>query len=104
MTRLRRAESEDTVSSLVAPIITYIARLTWTPKTEPALIRASLSARLGQEKPHDTQAPHPRADQPQPWPHLSLQGDLTINLYCLSTRFSAQILELMTISAMAKTP
>ena len=33
--------------------------LTWTPKTDPALMRASLSARLGQEKPHETQTPQP---------------------------------------------
>ena len=39
--------------------------VTWTPKTEPALMRASLPARLGQEKPHETQAPHPRTDHPQ---------------------------------------
>jgi transposase-like protein len=28
-------------------------------------MRASLSARLGQEKPHETQTPQPRADHPQ---------------------------------------
>ena len=39
--------------------------VTWTPKTDPALMRASLSARLGQEKPHETQTPQPRADHPQ---------------------------------------
>jgi hypothetical protein len=39
--------------------------LTWTPKTEPVLMRASQPARLGQEKPHETQAPQPRADHPQ---------------------------------------
>jgi len=39
--------------------------LTWTPKTEPVLMRASLSARLGQENPHETQTPQPRADHPQ---------------------------------------
>ena len=33
--------------------------VTWTPKTDPALMRASLSARLGQEKPHETQTPQP---------------------------------------------
>ena len=27
-------------------------QVTWTPKTEPALMRASLPARIGQEKPH----------------------------------------------------
>ena len=37
-------------------------QVTWTPKTEPALMRASLPARLGQEKPHETQTPQPRAD------------------------------------------
>ena len=42
-----------------------LASVTWTPKTEPALMRASLSARLGQEKPHETQAPQPRAGHPQ---------------------------------------
>jgi hypothetical protein len=41
-----------------------LAGLTWTPKTEPALMRASLPARLGQEKPHETQTPQPRADHP----------------------------------------
>ena len=41
------------------------ALLTWTPKTDPVLMRASLSARLGQEKPHETQTPQPRADHPQ---------------------------------------
>ena len=42
-----------------------ILRVTWTPETEPVLMRASLPARLGQEKPHETQAPHSRADHPQ---------------------------------------
>ncbi len=28
-----------------------LGRITWTPKTEPVLMRASLSARFGQEKP-----------------------------------------------------
>ena len=42
-----------------------IVAVTWTPKTEPDLMRASLPARLGQEKPHETQAPQPRADHPQ---------------------------------------
>ena len=36
-----------------------------TPKSEPALTRASLPARLGQEKPHETQTPQPRAVVPQ---------------------------------------
>jgi len=40
-------------------------QVTWTPKTAPALMRASLSARLGQEKPHETQTPQLRADHPQ---------------------------------------
>ena len=39
--------------------------LTWTPKTEPVLMRASLPARIGQEKLHETQTPQPRADHPQ---------------------------------------
>ena len=39
--------------------------LTWTPETEPALMRASLPARIGQEKPHESQTPQPRADHPQ---------------------------------------
>ena len=39
--------------------------VTWTPKTEPALMRASLPARIGQEKPTETQTPQPRADHPQ---------------------------------------
>ena len=33
--------------------------VTWPPKTEPALMRASLPARLGQEKLHETQTPQP---------------------------------------------
>ena len=37
----------------------------WTPETDPPRMRASPPARLGQEKPHETQAPHPRADHPQ---------------------------------------
>jgi hypothetical protein len=41
------------------------ADLTWNPETEPALMRASPPARLGQEKPHETQAPHSRTDNPQ---------------------------------------
>jgi hypothetical protein len=36
--------------------------MTWTLETEPALMRASLPARLGHEKPHETQAPYSRAD------------------------------------------
>ena len=32
-------------------------RLTWTPKTDPDLMRASLSTRLGHENPHETQTP-----------------------------------------------
>jgi hypothetical protein len=39
--------------------------LAWTPETDPVLMRASLPASLGQEKPHEAQAPHPRADHPQ---------------------------------------
>ena len=39
--------------------------VTWTPETEPALMRASLQARIGQEKPHETQTPQPRADHSQ---------------------------------------
>ena len=39
--------------------------VTWTPKTEPVLMRASQEARLGQEKPHEAQAPHTRTDHPQ---------------------------------------
>ena len=39
--------------------------LTWTPETEPALMRASQPARIGQEKPHESQTPQPRADHPQ---------------------------------------
>jgi hypothetical protein len=39
--------------------------LTWTPKTEPVLMRAFLPARIGQEKLHETQTPQPRADHPQ---------------------------------------
>ena len=31
--------------------------VTWTPETEPALMRASLPARIGQEKPHESQTP-----------------------------------------------
>ncbi|WP_390623287.1 MULTISPECIES: transposase [Synechococcales] len=39
--------------------------MTWTPETEPALIRASLPARNCQEKRHESQTPKPRADHPQ---------------------------------------
>jgi Protein of unknown function (DUF1524) len=42
---------------LLAALVELV--LTWTPKTDPALMRASLSARLGQEKPHETQTPQP---------------------------------------------
>ena len=38
---------------------------TWTPETEPVLMRASQVARLGQEKPHEAQATHTRTDHPQ---------------------------------------
>ena len=38
---------------------------TWTPETKPALMRASLPARIGQEKPHESQTPQPSADYPQ---------------------------------------
>ena len=41
------------------------ALVTWTPETEPVLMRASLPARIGQEKPHESQTPQPRADHPQ---------------------------------------
>ena len=41
------------------------AEVTWTPETEPALMRASLPARIGLEKPHESQPPQPRADHPQ---------------------------------------
>ena len=41
------------------------APVTWTLKTEPALMRASLPARIGQEKLHESQTPQPRADHPQ---------------------------------------
>ena len=37
----------------------------WTPETGPALMRASLPARIGQEKLHESQTPQPRADHPQ---------------------------------------
>ena len=40
-------------------------QVTWTPETEPAVMRASLPARIGQEKPHESQTPQPRADHPQ---------------------------------------
>jgi len=39
--------------------------LTWTPKTDPMLMRASPPARIGKEKPHESQTPQPRADHPQ---------------------------------------
>jgi uncharacterized protein (DUF924 family) len=42
-----------------------VEQVTWPPKTEPDPMRASLSARLGQEKPHETQTSQPRADHPQ---------------------------------------
>jgi hypothetical protein len=60
--------------------------LTWTPKTDPVLMRSSLSARLGQEKPHETQTPQPRADHPQAAqcqsPHA--QGRILEQLGCLT--------------------
>ena len=60
--------SDAALQSLSVPIVQFEglqeALLTWTPKTDPALMRASLSARLGQEKPHETQTPQPRADHP----------------------------------------
>ena len=40
-------------------------KVTWTPKPEPMLMRASPPARLGKEKPHESQTPQPRADHPQ---------------------------------------
>ena len=42
-----------------------VEALTWPPETDPAPMRASRPARLGQEKPHETQAPHPGTDHPQ---------------------------------------
>lgn len=39
--------------------------LTWPPETDPAPMRASRPARLGQEKPHETQAPRPGTAHPQ---------------------------------------
>jgi hypothetical protein len=48
-----------------ASSISEIVTVTWTPETEPALMRASLPARIGQEKPHESQTPQPRADHPQ---------------------------------------
>ena len=39
--------------------------VTWTPKPEPMLMRASPPARLGKEKLHESQTPQPRADHPQ---------------------------------------
>jgi len=50
---------------LQGEVVPATEKVTWTPKTEPALMRASLSARLGQEKPHETQTPQPRAGHPQ---------------------------------------
>ena len=47
------------------PIEVVMKPLTWTPKTELAVIRASLPASLGQEKLHEMQKPQPRADHPQ---------------------------------------
>jgi hypothetical protein len=44
---------------LKRPPLRFSLPLTWTPKTEPVLMRASLPARLGQEKPHETQASQP---------------------------------------------
>ena len=37
--------------------------LTWTPKPEPMLMRASPPARLGKEKPHESQTPQPRSQR-----------------------------------------
>jgi hypothetical protein len=38
----------------------------WTPRSDPVHRRASLSARLGQEKSHEPHAPHSRTDHPRP--------------------------------------
>ena len=48
-----------------ARIIHLELQVTWTPKPEPMLMRASPPARLGKEKPHESQTPQPRADHPQ---------------------------------------
>ena len=47
------------------PRMMVVLLLTWTPKPEPMLMRASPPARLGKEKPHESQTPQPRADHPQ---------------------------------------
>jgi fumarate hydratase class II len=56
---------DDLIPREMIPAYAIVKKVTWTPETEPALMRASLPARLGQEKPHETQAPHPRTDHPQ---------------------------------------
>jgi hypothetical protein len=62
--KLQDHGSRELQARLRDPVDSHFC-LTWTPKTEPALMRASLSARLGQEKPHETQTPQPRAGHPQ---------------------------------------
>ena len=54
----------ESIDEAIADAIDWVL-LTWTPETEPALMRASQPARLGQEKPHETQASHSRADHSQ---------------------------------------
>ena len=61
----------DPVPALNTPAISYQLHqcfwggVTWTPETDPALMRASLPARIGQEKLHESHTPQPRADHSQ---------------------------------------
>jgi hypothetical protein len=52
-------------NSIGLVLIIIAILLTWTPETELVLMRASLPARIGQEKLHKSQTPQPRADHPQ---------------------------------------
>ena len=57
--------SGATLTSAAVANAPTLQGVTWTPETEPVLMRASLPARIGQEKPHESQTPQPRADHPQ---------------------------------------
>ena len=63
---IRRFAGIELISDRIPDETTILTfRLTWTPKPEPMLMRASPPARLGKEKPHESQTPQPRADHPQ---------------------------------------
>ena len=53
------------IDQVVASREPLLITVTWTPKPEPMLMRASPPARLGKEKLHESQTPQPRADHPQ---------------------------------------